>query len=293
MLAFIKIYKTGGNTISALLRSQFGINHCDVQPWSTWSGQHMEHAFQASDLHKVRRLLPNLQSIAGHRVYPWSELEQEETDIKYFTLLREPISRCISFYQYTTTIAQKQGISPLPFVDWIHKENHHNQQTYMLSGSYDHINAIDMIQRKRIFVGLTNRFDESVVLLNDFADTQLSVRYQARNVTPSNEIASKLKKDPAALKLLSEANQEDIRLFEYAVNELFPQTIAQFGGKQVLDERVAQLKSSSAKPNEYRLMTNRIFRNSVYKPALMLYRMFPHKPIAASVSNTASGKQVF
>lgn len=279
MLAFIKIYKTGGTTISSLLRSSFGVNHCDVVPWRPWSGQRLAEAFLPSDLQKVKLLHPRLRSIAGHRVYPWTNLESVEPNIKYFTVLRNPIGRCISFYQYTTAGSIRRGETPPTFEDWIQNKAHQDQQTFMLSGTYDYTKALDIIEKKEIFVGLMERFDESLILLSRFAELEFSLHYTQRNVAQTKDVAARLKSDPKAISLIKEANREDIQLFEAVQREVFPQWVEKLGGAGELAETIGRQREFPGEPNKYMLAANRAFRNCVYKPAVKMYRLFPHEPI--------------
>src|SRR3990170_1027659 len=63
MLVFIHINKTGGSTVRYILRSSFGLHHCEVEPWhARWTGS----PFSTSDLQRVRKLYPHLESIGGH-----------------------------------------------------------------------------------------------------------------------------------------------------------------------------------------------------------------------------------
>ena len=65
MLVFVHMHKTAGTTVSHILRSNYGLDHCQVEPWhARWTGP----PFSGQDLQRLRRFYPNLRSIAGHRV---------------------------------------------------------------------------------------------------------------------------------------------------------------------------------------------------------------------------------
>ena len=97
MLVFIHINKTGGRTVRYILRSTFGSRHCEVEPWhARWTGP----PFSGADLRRLRRIYPNLQSIGGHRLRAYVDLEDNGTKFRYFTLMREPVKTSASHFQF-------------------------------------------------------------------------------------------------------------------------------------------------------------------------------------------------
>ena len=106
MLVFIPMHKTGGTTLSHILRGSFGLRHCQVEPWhARWTGP----PFSAHDLQRVRKFYPNLKSIAGHRVMGYVDFEQNGTQFKYFTFMRDPLKLCASRFQYKVRISKKKN----------------------------------------------------------------------------------------------------------------------------------------------------------------------------------------
>src|ERR671922_166082 len=97
MLIFIHINKTGGNTLNHILRSSYGMRHCAVEPWhGLWGGP----PFSAEDLQRVRKFYPNLKSIGGHRITGYVDYRPNGSELKYFTLMRDPLKRCASRFQF-------------------------------------------------------------------------------------------------------------------------------------------------------------------------------------------------
>lgn len=170
----------------------------------------------------------------------------------------------------------------MPFEEWIGRRAQFNQQTYMISGTFDHQKALEMIKEKSIFVGLTNRFDESMMLLGDFASLQLSLQYEQRNVAETNAIANQLKDDLDAHELIRKVNEEDLQLFEHVQEEVFPAFIAAAGGEEILQQRIAERRQASVSPDKYSLGINRLYRNCVYKPLIKAYRLLPHESTPSS-----------
>src|SRR4051812_23107070 len=87
VLVFIHINKTAGRTMRYILRSSYGPRHCEAEPWA---GRH-GGPFSAADLRRVRRIYPDLASIAGHAVTGYADLDADEADLRYFAFLRDPL----------------------------------------------------------------------------------------------------------------------------------------------------------------------------------------------------------
>src|SRR3972149_10986751 len=107
MLVFIHINKTGGSTVRYILRSSFGLHHWEVEPWhARWTGS----PFSTSDLQRVRKLYPHLESIGGHRVTGYVDLQENGTVFRYFTFLRDPLKTCASRFQYNVQYRGKKDL---------------------------------------------------------------------------------------------------------------------------------------------------------------------------------------
>ena len=170
VLVFIHINKTAGTTLRYILRSSYGTRHCDVEPWH---GPWTDPPFSTSDLQRVRRLYPRLASIAGHRISGHIELEEAGTDLRYVTFLREPIALCASRFQYRLDHRKRSDLS---FEEWIQKDWARDAQTQRIGGTADANDAIAVIRRKNMFVGLTEAFDESMIVLRALRAPDLDIQ---------------------------------------------------------------------------------------------------------------------
>ena len=126
MLAFIHIEKAAGTTINSYLRRSFGIHHVDVEPWDNRNDY-----FSYEDFQKLKKVSPEILSIAGHKVKPYSDLDKLDNRIHYYTFVRDPIMRCASHYQYHIN---RMGLE-IPFIDWIENEEYQNFQVKKNLGS--------------------------------------------------------------------------------------------------------------------------------------------------------------
>jgi hypothetical protein len=263
MLVFVHINKTAGTTVRYILRSSYGPRHCDVEPWD---GTSSNRQFSAADLQRVRRLYPRLASIAGHRITGHIDLGQ--ADLNYFTFVRDPMKMCASRFQYQLDHRKKRNLT---FEQWIAKDWARDAQTKRIVGTSDAAEAIAVIFRKDIFVGLTERFDESMVLLQALRAPSMNIDYARRNVAGRSTIAKRLLSDEPTREMIIDANRADLELYNYVSNELYPTYRQAYGPS--LEDSVERFRASMRKSfNTSNLLGHRLKHNGVHRLALQLYR---------------------
>jgi hypothetical protein len=263
MLAFVHIEKTAGITINWILRRSFGLRHCDVLPWRKGAD-----FFSAEDYRRIQRLYPRIESLAGHDVKPYSDLDQVRPDIRYFTFVREPLARCASHYQYQIQVMGKR----VSFEDWINTERYRNWQTKKLAGKADLDASIRTLKGKFIFVGLSERFDESLVVFKNRASSySLNVRYNSRNVATDNKIKNQLLGDSRTKACLVEANNLDLSLYEFVSQELYPRQKQEYGDTLSSDLAAFQ-QANHGLPIDWNLISSFLKRRLVYNPILYCYQ---------------------
>lgn len=273
LIAFIHINKTAGTTVRFILRSSYGARHCDVEPWhGTWE----DPPFSAEDLRRVRRLYPRLASIAGHRVFGYPDLARPGEDVRYVTILREPIAMTASRFQYQHDYRGKRG---LVFEEWIQRDAFRNAQTQRLAGTSEAADAIAVIERKEMFVGLTERFDASIVLMKALRAPDLDIRYSPMNVAKTSTIAKDVLADPAKRQMIVDANQADIELYRYASEELYPRFEREFGPS--LDRAVADARAAAQRFDRWNLAMCWLKQHAIHRPALRVYRARPRRQVAS------------
>lgn len=264
MLVFVHLNKTAGSTVNQILRSSYGTQHCSVQPWhSEWGGA----PFSKADLQRLRRLYPNLKSISGHRVVGYEDLAVNGAELKYFTVMRDPVKASASSFQHKKQISGK----PESFEEWIEKDWTRNRQTKMIAGVEDVNEAIRMIEKKEIFVGLTEHFDESMVLLKGLVAGELDIAYRRVNVAPSSSIAEDLLTTRRTREILEEAHQVDTELWNYVRREIFPTYREEYGSKY--EETLDRFKQGQpGRFNEWNVAASRMKVHLLYRPLLFLSR---------------------
>lgn len=266
MLVFIHINKTAGRTVRYILRSSFGTRHCEAEPINLRvSGE----PFTTNDLKLVRKLYPSLESIGGHRVTGYADLQENGTEFKYFTFMRDPLKTCASRFQYNV---QYRGKKDLLFEKWIQKDWTRNSQTKLIAGAADVESAIRVIKDKKIFVGLTERFDESMLMLKELRAMDLNISYRRVNVASDNTIAQNILSNESSRQILIEANRADQEVYDYVRLELYPLYQREYGSS--LDSDLAHYQQTKENNfNQWNLTMSRLKQFMVYKPLLYLYRL--------------------
>lgn len=265
MLVFIHINKTAGSTVRYILRSTFGIDHCEVEPWHA---QWTDPPFSAQDLQRLRKLYPHLKSIGGHRVTGYVDLQPNGIPLKYFTFMRDPLKTCASRFQYNIQYRKKKN---LIFEEWIQREWTRNHQTKLIAGVPDVDKAIQIIREKNIFVGLTERFDESMLLLKALVAKDLNISYKPVNVARKNTLAQGLLSNESTRQMLIDANQVDLALYDFVKHELYPGFQRAYG--PTLERDVAEYQKN--RDNRFRsgnITLSRLKQYLIYKPLLYLHR---------------------
>lgn len=258
LLTFVHIEKTGGETIKWILRSSFGVSHCDV------SSENIFRPLHPNQLRHIQFIHPSLNSIAGHPVTPYMQLEQASLlPLQYFTFLREPLNQCASYFNY---LAVTLNLIPTSqFIDWIQTEWPRNMQTKRICGEACAKKAIRMIEEKNIFVGLTERFDESIFLMQHLMCPDLKPGYKRRNIAPDHRISRELLTNKQTYALLAEAVSEDRKLYEWVRSRLYPRYISIYQTQTSKPVPVSFPYTQQGYRKSY-VFANRIYRNLIFKP---------------------------
>jgi len=258
LIAYAHVMKTGGQTMCDILRQSFPGRHCDLQA---------EGVATQDDLRFARSFYRGLRSVAGHGVVPLGDLASACDSIRYFLFMRDPVERCVSHYQYRRNKDETSDFEP-----WL--EKHANYQSRFLlrtRGSWpvvaDAACAIDVVERHVGFVGLQERFDESLVMLARWVgDPAFDVAYRARNVAASSSIRKQILGDPRTVEMIRAHHVEDEKLYRHVRDAVYPRQLARYGAR--LDADVAALRSRIPAPQR-RILARALAavkRGVLYKP---------------------------
>ncbi len=223
---FLHIPRSGGSSIRTLLTLNYPVDRAHA-----FSGNFEEFP---NFLSRPQHERESLRLVHGH--FPFG-LHAGLRDVRYFTLIRDPIARHFSEYFYARKHPEhhaheriNNGQLTLEFWAEIgehHAFYHNNTLCQYLSGDYQLRKptyatfqaACSNLEKMHVF-GLTERFEESVLMMSKYLGWKFPV-YARRNVIMG---ASEL---PWELLEKARANQEwDVALYEFA-SELFAKRIRQ------------------------------------------------------------------
>jgi hypothetical protein len=262
VFAFIHIPKAAGSTLASILRHSFCTRHCDVRCGNGLKGRPQ---LTAAMLRRIRWIYWRLDSIQGHGVVPYGDLQKVYPAIRFYTVLREPVQRCASEYQYRVL----RGDLDMTFDQWIDTDIARNRMTHMLAGRPDADAAIETVERCVGFVGLVERFDESLVMWRRWLDDpRTDIRYRAKNVMTDNRLKKQLLDDPVTRARLVDANREDLKLYEHVVRCVYARQAQHYGPTLAAD--VQRFTAANVRPATYpRQLPSLVLRKAVYRPLAM------------------------
>ncbi len=226
-LCFIHIERAGGTTLHHILRNNFP-SFLTLPP-SLWTNE-PDATFTSEELHTFLRLLPFTRGIGGHTTRVSAGYETAASaPIAYFTYLRPPLERYVSHFRYQVA---RMDI-PWSFEAFLAEPRFANFMTTRIAGRPDIELAKRLLRERFAFVGLTDRFDESLLLMRralGLAD--FDIRYERQNAAPASGPAASGAEpldDPAILSQVKEQNKLDLALYEFARTTLYPEYIRQYG----------------------------------------------------------------
>jgi hypothetical protein len=219
VIGFVHIPKTAGSTVKFVLRNSFGIRHCDIR------GVGKSRRIHPFDLRLARAVCPGLLSISGHSlIHPTEVLE----GVEFFTFLRDPVARVASAYAHHVrgNRGKRLGEPVLTLEEFVARGKQGGYQTYQIAGCPDVEKAKAILRERFFFVGLVERFDESLGALAALSPHPLDTRYERRNTAPPGDPVKKsVLEDPAHRALVEAANRSDRALYEWAASTLCPELL--------------------------------------------------------------------
>jgi hypothetical protein len=223
VLIFVHVPKTAGSTLRRILRRQYGDRVFTVH--GTTPAQSMEQfRLLAQDRRDRVRVFQGHMAFGLHEVLP--------TSATYVTFLRDPVERIVSHYLYVrrtpSAPLHRDVVSEgLSLEDYVRRSRMaplvNNGQTRLLGGSVMEdsrpateamlLAAKRNLARHFLLAGLTDRFDETVILLRRALGWHWPV-YRRAKVAPDRPSRAAL---PAtAVRAIEDRNELDRELYRFA-----------------------------------------------------------------------------
>jgi len=243
---FVHVPKTGGRTIAATLRYKY--------PSRTLFLDSLYEPLERIEQIPLERRRA-AQAVTGHLHYGVHRHMPQPCE--YITILRDPVARMASLYRFTLDTPRNwlhdkvagSGMTLEQFVQQVADPSLDNEQTRLIAGVGDGemmelgdgrrlrgpakplapLTEEDLeraklnLDRFRV-VGLTERFDESFILIRRALGWRLPM-YETHNVSKADLPAPP---SPAAVELIRERNRFDFSLYEHAA-KLFADAVERQG----------------------------------------------------------------
>jgi hypothetical protein len=227
MIVFLHIPKTAGSTFQFILENSFGICACHTNHTK-------QKVFTQSAFNLAQKIFPCLKSISGHNLI--DPLQLSVPNPFHITFLRDPIARVISQYRDSTNLGRntrnfEESMKSLPDYENLHVKLMAGEQN--LDKAKRYIEACS-------FVGLTEKFDLSLHMLDKLSPYKLNLKYVRRRVTPSTAPKVNLENDERMMDIARDHNRLDLELYAFARKEIFPKFCAKTGFKE--DDKVASFE---------------------------------------------------
>jgi hypothetical protein len=267
IIVFSHIPKTAGMNLHSILRRHFGINHLGIN-----SSSGKKYTTYES-LKQVLTSFPHLKSIGGHGMQAWVDYKEFEQRLKWYTFLRKPLERVLSHYQHQTL----RKTHHRTFEEFLNNKPYQNWSVKMLAGEDNIDKAKQILHEKFLFVGLTERFNESLLLMRKNLQLQnFDPRYTVKvNVAKSNSIAAEIKENLSRYEdMIYVSNRLDMELYTYAETVIFPEQLIKYGGIEKMNEDM-QIFTESYKPtiyHHYNTLSNFLFRNAIVKFYMQMHK---------------------
>lgn len=212
---FLHIPKTGGMSAQTALKWVYGpgsVHHLPAEDHtlSQWEASEAPARVQPQDL------------VTGHA--PYGVHRQLAGRCRYFTLLRHPIKRVVSHYFYHRARYPKSLLASLSLQEFLlsdHSIADANRQVRLLAATDPGTEpeaalatAKDRLRHDFAAVGLTERFEESLLLFRRRLGWTRMPFYVSRNVNTDRPSTAELPED--SVEAVRAQNQLDLALYHFA-----------------------------------------------------------------------------
>mgnify|MGYP001262791252 CR=1 FL=1 len=248
MIAFTHIPKTAGTTLNYIFQKNFGGNLISVI--------HRKGSnYTYSALKNDSILYKHANCISGHSLKPFIDYKEYNSKLEWITFLRDPIKRFVSQYihQQTGNLSNyKMGVE-----EWAAKYARSNWQVKWIAGEEDLEAAKQIINERFKFIGITEKFDESLEILSSVFNLDVSYS-KPKMVVRDNELKNSLLLDKKH-SLFEEQNELDIKLYNYVLEKYYPNQL------ELLNKKREPFFLSKGEET-INLLMYKAKRNLIYRP---------------------------
>lgn len=233
-LIFIHIPKTGGSTFHSIINKRYDSSEIYNVFGSKQNDEEIKNFIELPVYKKER-----IKLLKGHM--PFGLHSYLNDRFSYITFLRNPVDRVISQYYYIKKnknnpnheIVEGDAMSISDFVESGIVTGMNNGQARFITGDVNRLpygddtnllsDAKENINRYFRWVGVTERFDESMISLWNILEWDKKPYYIKQNVSKVRKSLSEI--DEKDLRVVKNYNSVDEKLYEYA-NQLLDESLS-------------------------------------------------------------------
>lgn len=226
VIVFAHMMKTAGTSLSKQLIGHYGRRMHIVPGGLKMDNDYYNEKGFENDFQKLDQ---KLEIITGHPMRPYIDFGKYEKNMIWFTFFREPNKRYVSHYlhdyKWKGLFSKKKSQrkrKDLSIIEWERSNNFSNYQTKFIAGENNFDKAVELLETKIKWVGLTEEYKES---LNSFK-SNFNLNDFHFNIERSNtSLADKEMKESVHSEYseyIQENNENDIKLYNYVKNNIWP-----------------------------------------------------------------------
>lgn len=256
IFAFVHIEKAAGTTLNHILRKNFFPNYIDVRPLKYSS----IGVFQRADLKTYLKINPRLKCVSGHSIKPGS-LFLDGVDIKFFTVLRDPVQRYLSQFRYLSKIQSIKN----DFEFFLANKHFNNYQTKKIAGDENLEKAKLILSENMMEVGVVEEFNSFLLRLKrSLYPLKFDPKYTKKNITGRDELKYKLLAKYEE-EILSR-NEMDIELYRYVFDQLIVARNKEYGQKLLAKDLDAFRRDNVFTKTHTKNYADYVIRKMYYEP---------------------------
>lgn len=239
----------------------------------------MERIYRKRDLDLDATLLGRPRSLAGHWLRPYVDFGEWGESLRWYTIMRKPKAR--SFSQYVQDLDHGYVPQGTCFKDWMRIParglRNQNAQVKQICGKEDAESAKEILRKSFSFVGIMEDYDMTIRLLKKILVPGICLSFSRplNQRKSENRLSVEMDRQPDLDMYLMEHNTEDILLYDFVVDELYPKFKAGEESPRDIPENSPTLEPMVQR---YNLWVNFFKRNLFYKTVVRIDRgLSPNK----------------
>ena len=225
IIVFSHMMKTAGSSLIKSLIEYYGKRVLDVS-----YGTRLKKEAYTNDnlLRDFKKKNNNIKIVVGHSMRPCVDFKIPGHNLHWMTFFRDPFERYVSnyFYMYhlknNFQLSHYEAMKAINIVEWEKVDHFSNYQTRFIAGEANVQKAIDILENKFEWVGITENFKNGIQSFKTCLGVEdLYHDHKTSNPSTADEEEKRRTKEKYRDFIL-EMNQEDQKLYDYVKFKMWP-----------------------------------------------------------------------